>query len=222
MTYDRGMEMVTPAETAPRPTKGQRTRQRILDAAFDLFGARGFHAVSLRDIASAVGVTHVTVLHYFASKDDLLVELMVHRDEVERRAAQEYLETDAGRAEGGLHAPGLRWFMHRLEHFSHERGAMPLFLKISTEAADPEHPAHDHFTRRYRFVVDWLTAAFAEEFAGHPGTRFAVSPETAARHLVAIADGGQIQSIYAARPDRVAADAWAYLQTLGLERPLAG
>ncbi|MCB0968211.1 MAG: TetR/AcrR family transcriptional regulator [Ilumatobacter sp.] len=48
------------------------TRQRILDAAIDLFGARGVDAVSLDEIARAVGVRKQTVLYWFPSKDELL------------------------------------------------------------------------------------------------------------------------------------------------------
>ena len=36
------------------------------------FGSRGFEAVSLDDIAAAVGVTKQTVLYWFPSKDELL------------------------------------------------------------------------------------------------------------------------------------------------------
>jgi AcrR family transcriptional regulator len=48
------------------------TRQRILDAAIDLFGARGVDAVSLDEIAREVGVRKQTVLYWFASKDELV------------------------------------------------------------------------------------------------------------------------------------------------------
>jgi AcrR family transcriptional regulator len=48
------------------------TRQRILDAALDLFGARGVDAVSLDEIARHVGVRKQTVLYWFASKDELV------------------------------------------------------------------------------------------------------------------------------------------------------
>lgn len=48
------------------------TRQRILDAAVDHFGRRGVDAVSLDEIARAVGVRKQTVLYWFASKDDLV------------------------------------------------------------------------------------------------------------------------------------------------------
>lgn len=48
------------------------TRQRILTAATDLFGQRGFDAVSLDLIAAEVGVAKQTLLYWFPSKDELL------------------------------------------------------------------------------------------------------------------------------------------------------
>ncbi len=52
------------------------TRQRILEVALDLFGTRGVDAVSLDEIARAVGVRKQTVLYWFASKDDLVHEVL--------------------------------------------------------------------------------------------------------------------------------------------------
>lgn len=48
------------------------TRAEILDASVDLFGARGFGATSLDDIAGRVGVAKQTLLYWFPSKDELL------------------------------------------------------------------------------------------------------------------------------------------------------
>lgn len=48
------------------------TRATILDASLDLFGTRGFDAVSLDEIAREVGVRKQTVLYWFPSKDELL------------------------------------------------------------------------------------------------------------------------------------------------------
>jgi len=49
-----------------------RTRDRILDAATDLFGMRGVEAVSLDTIASEVGVAKQTLLYWLPSQDDLV------------------------------------------------------------------------------------------------------------------------------------------------------
>ncbi len=53
------------------------TRNRILDAAAELFGARGVDAVSLDEIAVAVGVRKQTVLYWFATKDELVDAVFV-------------------------------------------------------------------------------------------------------------------------------------------------
>ncbi len=53
-------------------TRKGTTRASILEASVDLFGGRGFAAVSLDDIAGVVGVAKQTVLYWFPSKDELL------------------------------------------------------------------------------------------------------------------------------------------------------
>ena len=58
--------------------RGRPTRDRILEAALDQFGSRGFEAVSLDDIASDVGVAKQTVLYWFPSKDHLLGAVLQH------------------------------------------------------------------------------------------------------------------------------------------------
>lgn len=56
--------------------KGKQTRERILDAALDLFGSGGVDATSLDDIARAVGVAKQTVLYWFTSKDELAIAVL--------------------------------------------------------------------------------------------------------------------------------------------------
>ncbi len=76
------------------------TRERILAAALDRFGTRGVDAVSLDDIASAVGVRKQTLLYWFPSKDELVdavleaaaAELAVAIDAAVRAASDEPLE----------------------------------------------------------------------------------------------------------------------------------
>ena len=69
-------------------TKGERTAQRILDAAEILFARKGYEAASLREIAALAGIRQPGLYNHFASKEELyravldrglqpLVELMV-------------------------------------------------------------------------------------------------------------------------------------------------
>ena len=50
-------------------------RQRILDAAVQVFASKGFFASRVSDIASAAGIADGTVYLYFRNKDDILIKL---------------------------------------------------------------------------------------------------------------------------------------------------
>lgn len=50
-------------------------RERILNAAFDLFARRGFEAVSTRDVAAAAKVGSASMFKHFATKEQLGREL---------------------------------------------------------------------------------------------------------------------------------------------------
>lgn len=52
-------------------TRGQRTQQRILDAALRVFGEEGFHGCSIDRITNAAGCSRVSFYQYFASKEDV-------------------------------------------------------------------------------------------------------------------------------------------------------
>src|SRR5262245_65195171 len=51
--------------------KRGRRIQEILTAAADLFGERGYDAVSIEDVADRLDVTKGSLYYYFASKDEL-------------------------------------------------------------------------------------------------------------------------------------------------------
>ena len=52
---------------------GQDTRRRILAAAGELFAARGYEDVTVREIAAAADADPALVIRYFTSKNDLFV-----------------------------------------------------------------------------------------------------------------------------------------------------
>jgi AcrR family transcriptional regulator len=53
------------------PTKSQRTRAAILDAARRLFAERGYERATVREIAAAARIDPAMVIRYFGSKDEL-------------------------------------------------------------------------------------------------------------------------------------------------------
>jgi AcrR family transcriptional regulator len=56
------------------------TTAAILDAAQELFAARGYDAVAVRDIAEQAGVTHALVHQYVGSKDDVFRAVLARRE----------------------------------------------------------------------------------------------------------------------------------------------
>ncbi|WBG93392.1 CerR family C-terminal domain-containing protein (plasmid) [Pantoea piersonii] len=51
--------------------RGEETRQRIIDAAIEIFGKRGFKTATTRQIATAAGVNTPALQYYFENKDGL-------------------------------------------------------------------------------------------------------------------------------------------------------
>lgn len=56
--------------------RGQRTRQRLLDAAADVFDRTGYHAARVDDVVAAAKSSHGTFYLYFTSKEDLFEQLV--------------------------------------------------------------------------------------------------------------------------------------------------
>ncbi len=60
-------------------TKGERTRNAIMDAAYDLFLKNGFHGTSMRDIAQAAGIALGGIYNHFATKEDIYLAMLMER-----------------------------------------------------------------------------------------------------------------------------------------------
>lgn len=60
----------------PTRERGDATRQRILAAAAAVLSTKGYAATRLSDIASEAGVRTPGVYYYFASRDELIAEVM--------------------------------------------------------------------------------------------------------------------------------------------------
>jgi AcrR family transcriptional regulator len=61
--------MAVVSESAP--TRGERTRSRLLEAGSAVFAERGFHAARVDDVVKTARTSHGTFYLYFANKQDL-------------------------------------------------------------------------------------------------------------------------------------------------------
>lgn len=79
----------TSPSRARRDREKAETRQRILEAARELFTTQGYVQTSMRRIADQIGYTATAIYHHFQDKDSLLNELCA----VDFRALSEALQT---------------------------------------------------------------------------------------------------------------------------------
>ncbi len=68
---------VAPQTVASSPAAGPGGRRRILDVAAALFLERGYSGTSLREIAAAVGMKAGSLYYHFASKEEVLLAILV-------------------------------------------------------------------------------------------------------------------------------------------------
>jgi TetR/AcrR family transcriptional regulator, cholesterol catabolism regulator len=52
------------------------TRERLLQAAVDLFFEKGYASTSIREIGSRAGITNSLIYHYFTNKEEMLFEIV--------------------------------------------------------------------------------------------------------------------------------------------------
>lgn len=180
---------VRPVESRPATLA---RRREILDAAVEVFGNRGYASGSLQEIADRVGMTHAGVLHHFGSKHQLLLEVLVHRD-----------ETDVAHLEGRHIPDGTGLFAHLVRTaFRNEqrRGIVQAFTVLSAEATTEGHPGQSFFLGRYDTLRGELAQAFRVMCAEH-GVTEPRTIEDAAAAVLAVMDGLQVQWLLA--PDAV-------------------
>ena len=71
--------VAAPAGASPRQTQKAATRRRVLDAARELFDTQGYQGTTIREIARHAGVSVGSVFTSFASKGEILSQVMEER-----------------------------------------------------------------------------------------------------------------------------------------------
>ncbi len=163
--------------------KGRAKRREIIDQAMALFGEAGYRGASLREIAARCGISHPGLLHHFPTKESLLLAVLAHRDEAD--TAWLALEHAHGMT-------GLRRLVDLGTLNASRQVIVELFAVLSAEATAADHPAQDFFVRRYR-ASDEMIARVYREVAADGALRDGIDPGAAARQLVALMDGLQVQ-----------------------------
>ena len=189
------------SDTAPNRPKQSDARRRVLETADRLFYAEGIHAVGIDRIIAEAGVAKMTLYNHFASKDDLIVAVLEHRErvvldwfggEIDKRRKKGVKPLDAFFAtfKAWLKGPDFRGCA---------------FINASVELADPSHPGAEfaaaHKKRFGRLIVDAIEAE-----GGDP---------TAARAIGLLIEGAIVTAVIEGSPraadsarEAAAAPAW--------------
>ncbi|MEU9212560.1 TetR family transcriptional regulator [Streptomyces sp. NPDC048415] len=157
-------------------TRSEARRAEIVRATLEVIAERGYRGASLAAVAERVGLTQQGLLHYFPTKEALLVAVLKERD-----------QWDA--------VPDTQWRADLLaslvEYNAMRPGIIQTFSALLGESVTEGHPARDFFTRRYVAVRANMARVLRAEY----GERLpsGLTPERAAPLLVAVMDGLQYQ-----------------------------
>jgi AcrR family transcriptional regulator len=128
-------------ELVPATARGEATRQKLLTAAEEEFGGKGFHAASVSSITMRAGVGQGTFYLYFHSKDEIFLTLV--RD-IGRALRKRMAIAGAG-------AP---------DRLAAERRSLQSFLEFALE-----HPGLYRIVQESQFVDETVFREYYERIA---------------------------------------------------------
>lgn len=113
-------------------TKAEETRERILEAALQLFREKGFDETTMRDVAAAAEMSTGAAYYYFRSKEELVMALYVRSAEEKRTFLP-----DAIAGSGDLKKRLRAVIDANFQQFTDHRR---LFRALARIGMDPSHP----------------------------------------------------------------------------------
>ncbi len=134
-------------------------RARIVDEAIRIVGELGYYGFTVQALAERCGLTNAGLLHYFDSKDHLLLSVL---DEIELREeevmAPQVSLTEKQLSRTGDHNQAVVELVAAIARRSTENREQSRFLTVlHGEALEPSHPAHAWFGQRDQETVGLFT-----------------------------------------------------------------
>jgi AcrR family transcriptional regulator len=163
--------------------RGEARRDEIVKAAIELIAERGYRGASLAAVAEKVGLTQQGLLHYFPSKEDLLIGVLRLRERWDSGGRDVIAEPMTMAAHTGV-----------VEANAHREAIVRTFSALLGESVTEDHPAAEFFKLRYRRVREAHTASLRQEWGDRLPS--GLTPEEAAPLLIAIMDGLQFQWLH--------------------------
>ncbi len=121
---------------------GDSLKARILDEAAELFVQHGYHGLSMRQIAEAVGVSKAGLYYHFEDKEALFLAILLHH--IERVGDL----VDEARAAGGTARQQVRRLLTNI--LTHMRGSQRFIRLAEHDARNLRPEALERMQRVYR------------------------------------------------------------------------
>lgn len=155
-------------------------RERILQAARELFHREGIHAVSVDALAAAAGTNKMTLYRHFSSRDELIAAYLQ-----ELATEGEGIWDEARSAHPGNPEAQLRFLLRRVSDFAAEgRGRGCALANAAVELAERKHPARRVVEAHKRRQRERLVALVRE--AGY------ARPERLADEIFLLVEGARV------------------------------
>ena len=113
------------------------TKERIMEAALELFAQNGYPGTSMNDIAKQLGITKGALYKHYSGKQEILDSITKRMNEMDTERAEEYempLEEPNGYAEAYANTPTDKIRAYSIAQFKHwtEEKFASLFRKMLT------------------------------------------------------------------------------------------
>ncbi|MEA2352169.1 MAG: hypothetical protein QOJ14_583, partial [Thermoleophilaceae bacterium] len=181
-------------QAKPRLTRDQKraaNRQRLLDAALEVFSERGYYAATIEEIVEASGLSNGALYYNFRNKEDLFLALFEQRIEGRIEALERTLGPSGDSSEEA--ANRVRSAAAQSVREIDDPREWAMFLEFVAHAG--RTPA---FQRKFRTRSRRLRRAFAvaaERAAADLGGELSVPAEEAALGIAALTHGLAVQRI---------------------------
>jgi AcrR family transcriptional regulator len=156
------------------PSKSERTQQRIIDAANQLFYRKGYNRTSFTDVVEEAGVPRGNIYYYFKTKEEMLRAVIAHRLEVITTMLREW--------EKSIKQP-----LDRLERFTQIMyDSTPALLRsgcpmgsLNVELAKDQPELKDESKQLFDLFQGWISRQFSD--MGYPDEARELSLQLLAR-----------------------------------------
>jgi AcrR family transcriptional regulator len=158
------MTLQARTDTITQPTSSAGARERILEAAYELFSRQGIRAVGIDAIIERSGVARMTLYRHFASKDELVLAFLQLREE---RWTKDWLQQEVERRAKAPADRLLAIFDVFDEWFQRTDFEGCSFINVLLEIPQPTHMLHvataDYLARIRGFVAGLATEASVDD-----------------------------------------------------------